>query len=188
MGTEQADIASHKAAARKRAFAVRKAAHMPGRDCTGPLLAHLGSLSGRVIAGYMPIRTEIDPLPAMTSLATTNQICVPVVQGAGLPLRFCAWTPGCAMEEGAFGAQVPVSRTEVVPDLLIVPLLAFTRAGYRLGYGGGFYDRTLAGLRAAGGRADTVGFAYAAQQVEALPLEVTDLALDRIVTEAGPVG
>lgn len=181
------DIAAQKVAARAHAFAARKAAHVPGRDCTGPLLAHLGPVAGRIIAGYMPIRTEIDPLPAMTALAARNRICVPVVQGNGQPLRFFEWTPGCALETGAFGAAIPVGAQELVPDLLIVPLLAFTVSGFRLGYGGGFYDRTLAGLRAGGGSVRAIGFAYAAQQVDALPLEDTDLALDAIVTERGPV-
>jgi 5-formyltetrahydrofolate cyclo-ligase len=88
------------------------------------------------------------------------------------------------MIEGAFGAQVPETGEEIVPELLIVPLVAFDRAGNRLGYGGGFYDRTLERLRAA--RPDTlaVGFAYSAQEAESLPLEPTDQTLDAIVTEA----
>lgn len=180
------DIAAQKAAARKAAFARRKAAHVPGRDCTQYLLDHLGAPRGRVIAGYMPIRTEIDPLPAMTTLARTNRICVPVVQGTAQPLRFVEWTPGCTLEAGAFGAMIPVGTAELVPDTLIVPLVAFTPDCYRLGYGGGFYDRTLEGLRAAG-TAMAVGFAYAAQRADTLPLEATDQPLDAIATQAGVI-
>lgn len=185
--TGHADISARKQAARKAAFARRKAAHQPGRDCTGGLMAHLGALRGHVIAGYMPIRTEIDPLPAMAALSHDNTLCVPIVQGPGQPLIFRQWSPGCAMETGAFGAQIPVDAPEVTPDLLIVPLVAFTAAGYRLGYGGGFYDRTLERLAAQAPSTRAIGFAYAAQRADALPLEPTDRRLDAIVTEQGVI-
>lgn len=106
----------------------------------------------------------------------------PVIRGAGLPLVFSQWTPGCAMTEGPFGAQVPAIEELLEPEIVIVPLVAFTRAGGRLGYGGGFYDRTLEGLR---GRRATlaIGFAYGAQEMASLPLEPTDQPLDMIVTD-----
>lgn len=177
------EISNRKAEARKAAFARRKAAHVPGRDCTEGLLAHLGTPQGRVIAGYMPIRTEIDPLPAMTALSRNNKICVPIVQGPGQPLIFRAWTPDAEMEKGAFGALIPADGAVLVPDLLVVPLVAFTAQAFRLGYGGGFYDRTLAQLCSADPDTEAVGFAYDAQLTDALPLEATDRKLDAIVTE-----
>lgn len=177
------DIASQKAEARKAAFARRKAAHVPGMDRTGPLLTHLNAPRGRIIAGYMPIRTEIDPLPAMTALSRDNAICVPIVQGPGQPLIFRAWMPDAVMEKGAFGALIPADGAELVPDLLIVPLVAFTAQAYRLGYGGGFYDRTLEQLNAANPDTQAIGFAYDAQITETLPLEPTDRQLSAIVTE-----
>jgi 5-formyltetrahydrofolate cyclo-ligase len=88
------------------------------------------------------------------------------------------------MVEGPFGAKIPEAGADVIPEVLIVPLVAFDARGFRLGYGGGFYDRTLEGLRARG-PVVAVGFAYGAQEAEALPLEPTDQRLDAIVTEAG---
>ena len=135
-----------------------------------------------VVAGYMPIRTEASPLPAMQALAAQARVCVPVIDGAGLPLRFREWTPGCAMVEGAFGAAVPAAGDWLAPDTVIVPLVAFDANRGRLGYGGGFYDRTLEGLRARG-PVRAVGFAYNAQELHDLPQEPTDQVLDAVVTE-----
>ncbi|MHC0053849.1 5-formyltetrahydrofolate cyclo-ligase [Actibacterium sp. D379-3] len=179
-------LADAKAVARKAAFAARKAVHDPVRSdrAAAALLAVLRAHGGRVISGYVPIRTEVSPLSAMAAMAASARIAVPVVQGPGLPLTFREWTPGCAMTEGAFGAPVPVTGADLVPEVLIVPLLAFDARGYRLGYGGGFYDRTLEGLRAKG-PVLAIGFAYAAQQVGAVPVDPTDQRLDMIVTEAG---
>jgi 5-formyltetrahydrofolate cyclo-ligase len=169
---------------RKLAFAARKAAHAAKADVTAALLAEIGPVTGRIISGYMPIRTEISPLAAMTALSGANRICVPVIAGKGLPLDFKEWTLGARMIPGPFGALIPETGRWLTPDILIVPLVAFDCHGQRLGYGGGFYDRTLEGLRARG-RVLAVGFAFAAQQAEALPLEPVDQPLDMIVTEAG---
>jgi 5-formyltetrahydrofolate cyclo-ligase len=105
-----------------------------------------------------------------------------VIDGPGLPLRFRAWRPDVALVPGPFGALVPEAGEEIRPQVLIVPLVAFDRTGLRLGYGGGYYDRTLALLRARG-PVHAVGFAYAAQEAPALPSEATDLPLDAVVTE-----
>lgn len=141
-------------------------------------------LRGRTIAGYLPIGTEADPTGAMRALGHDNRICVPVVMGPGTPLRFREWWPGCATETGEFGVEVPVEGGWRVPDVLIVPMLAFDAGGGRLGYGGGFYDRTLGGLAGA----VAVGLALEAQRVAAVPMEATDVALDWIVTESGVCG
>lgn len=176
-----------KAAARADAFARRAAAHgvadpAPAQRALTALLEPLGP---RVVAGYMAMRTEIDPAPVMAALhARGARICVPVIEGRGRPLRFREWTPDAPMVPGPFGARVPAEGDWLEPDALIVPLVAFDGGLNRLGYGGGFYDRTLAGLRAAR-PTFAAGFAYAAQQAEALPLEPTDQPLDAIVTEAG---
>ena len=138
-----------------------------------------------IIAGYRPIRTEIDPTPAMEALhAAGARLCVPVIEAAGRPLKFREWTPGCAMEAGPFGAEVPAAGEWLEPEVLIVPLVGWDREGWRLGYGGGFYDRTLELLRA---KRPTlaIGFAYAAQELDAAPREVTDQQLDAVVTETG---
>ena len=179
------DLSEIKALARKSAFARRKAAHAAD---VGAGAAHLSEVlagyRGVPLAGYMPIRTEIDPLPAMAEAAAHGPVGVPVIAAAGLPLDFSRWTPDGALREGPFGAQVPEVDDFFEPEILIVPLVAFSRDGGRLGYGGGFYDRTLERLRAR--RATlAIGFAYAAQEADDLPLEPTDQTLDMIVTEQG---
>lgn len=176
-------IAEEKAAARRLARQRRAAAHAArSPDAAARLSDALRPHAGQVLAGYMPMRTEIDPLPAMARHA--GPVCVPVVQGAGQALRFREWRPDAVMTAGAFGAQTPVDGAWLAPRVLIVPLLAFDRRGYRLGYGGGFYDRTLAGLRAQDG-ALAIGFAFAAQEIDRVPTEPTDEPLDLIVTEGG---
>ncbi len=171
-----------KAAARTAAFGVRKAAFAAGQGQAAEILADvLAGHAGRALSGYMPMRTEIDPLPAMA--AHLGPVGVPVIMAAGQALRFREWTPGCVMVEGAFKAWVPVDGTWVTPRVLIVPMLAFDARGYRLGYGGGFYDRTLQGLRAAG-PVVAIGFAFAAQEVAAVPIDENDQRLDMVVTES----
>ena len=176
-----------KTAARQAAFARRKAAHSaatPG--AAGYLSEVLAGYRGVPVSGYIPIRTEIDPLPAMAEAAAHGDVGVPVIRAAGQPLVFSRWTPDCAMVDGPFGASVPAQERLMTPEVVIVPLVAFSRSGGRLGYGGGFYDRTLEGLRAA--RATlAIGFAYAVQEADDLPLEPTDQPLDMIVTERGVI-
>ena len=180
-----------KSAARATAFAARKLAHASAKAKTRPANDHLihaiGPARGHVISAYMPIRTELSPLPAMEHLhAAGARLCVPVIAGRGRPLDFREWTPGCAMENGPFGAQVPATGDWLVPDTLIVPLVAFDARLNRLGYGGGFYDRSLERLRAAA-PTRAVGFAYAAQELPDVPQEPTDQPLDLLVTENGPL-
>lgn len=174
-----------KADARKTAFAVRKLAFAAGQGRAADLLAdYLAPYKLRALSGYMPMRTEIDPLPAMA--AHEGPVCVPVIIGKGQPLKFREWTPGCPMIAGEFGALIPAEGAWIEPEILIVPLLAFDARGYRLGYGGGFYDRTLEGLRSK--RATVaVGFAFAAQKVVEVPINVYDQRLDAVVTENGIV-
>lgn len=172
-----------KADLRKQAFAARKEAHALGAgEATERLLSAIGLATGKIIAGYMPIRTEIDPRPAMTALhAQGATLCVPVIEGAGLPLMFREWTPEGALMPGPFGAQVPAEGDWVAPELLIVPLVAFDHTLARLGYGGGFYDRTLERLRAQK-PTQAIGFAYDAQEMPNVPQEPTDQPLDALVT------
>ena len=172
-----------KALARKAAFAARKEAFARGQGQAAEILAdYLSAQAGAVLAGYMPMRTEIDPLPAMA--AHRGVVGVPVIPGPAMALRFREWTPGCALVAGEFGALIPAEGAWVEPAVLIVPMLAFDARGYRLGYGGGFYDRTLEGLRA---RRPTlaVGFAFAAQEVDEVPIDAYDQQLDVVVTEEG---
>jgi 5-formyltetrahydrofolate cyclo-ligase len=179
------DLAAIKAEARKAAFARRKAAFEVGHPAqSAALMQALAPYRGLPLSGYMPMRTEIDPLPVMTAKAAYGPVCVPVIIGPGQALRFRQWTPGCALVEGGFKAMIPADGDWITPRVLIVPLVAFDARGGRLGYGGGFYDRTLEGLRAAG-PVVAIGYAWAAQRADGLPLEETDQPLDMVVTEAG---
>ncbi|MGH1416570.1 MAG: 5-formyltetrahydrofolate cyclo-ligase [Pelagimonas sp.] len=178
-------LEERKAEARKEAFALRKAAfdtRPPG--AAGHLSSVLAGFRGVPLSGYMPIRTEINPLSAMAEAAAHGPVGVPVITAAGQPLTFALWEPECEMQDGAFGAQIPADLVFFEPEIVIVPLVAFTRTGGRLGYGGGFYDRTLEGLRR---KRPTlaIGFAFSAQEAESLPLEATDQPLDMIVTQDG---
>ncbi|SLN22714.1 5-formyltetrahydrofolate cyclo-ligase [Pseudooctadecabacter jejudonensis] len=179
-------LSDRKDAARKAAFAARKAAHAKGQGHAGHLSAVLAGYRGVPLAGYAQMRTEIDPTPAMEEAAAHGPVGLPVIEAAATPLTFRAWTPGCAMIPGAFGAQIPKEGDWITPEIVIVPLVAFSREGGRLGYGGGFYDRTLEGLRAVKPTL-AIGFAYATQEMEDLPLEPTDQPLDLIVTEQGVI-
>ena len=179
-------LAAAKADARAAAFARRRDAHAGGQGTCDHLSRVIADHRGAPLSGYLPIRTEIDPRPAMEAAAAHGPVGVPVIDGPGLPLRFRAWTPDATLVPGPFGAHIPETGDWIVPAVLILPLVAFTRAGHRLGYGGGFYDRTLERLRAAG-PVTAIGFAYAAQEAESLPIEATDQPLDLIVTEAGVI-
>lgn len=186
------DLTEAKKALRREAFARRKAAHAEGGAAKAAAAsAHLLGAGlvpeGAVVSAYLPIRTEIDVLPLMAALhGRGHRIGVPVIDGPGLPLRFCEWHPGAVLEVGPFDVQVPVGTGWLEPDCLIAPLVAFDAGCWRLGYGGGFYDRTLARLRALR-PTRAVGFAYAAQAVPEVPRDATDQPLDAVVTETGVV-
>ena len=179
------DLTEIKAAARKAAFARRKEAFDAGYPAQSAYLSEvLAGYRGVPLAGYMPIRTEINPIPAMAEAAAHGPVGVPVIQAAGQPLKFSRWEPEGELKDGPFGAKVPVVDDYFEPEILIVPLVGFDARGGRLGYGGGFYDRTLELLRSK--RATlAIGFAFDAQEAEDLPLEPTDQPLDLMVTETG---
>jgi 5-formyltetrahydrofolate cyclo-ligase len=178
---------AEKEVARKAAFARRKPLFEAATAAQAGYLSEvLSGYRGVPVSGFIPIRTEIDPRPAMAEASAHGVVGVPVITGAHRPLRFSVWRPEAQMVDGPFGASIPADEDFFEPEIVIVPLLAFTRWGARLGYGGGFYDRTLAQLRAR--RATlAIGFAFAGQEVDVLPLEATDQALDLIVTEAGVI-
>ncbi len=137
------------------------------------------------VAGYWPMRSEIDIVAAMVVLAGRGMaLSLPVVIGKTLPLEFRRWSPQAdRLEKGAFGTRHPGTSAMIVrPHVVLVPLLAFDRQGHRLGYGGGFYDRTLLQMRESGSVV-AVGVGYAGQELEAVPNEAHDQSLDWIVTE-----
>ena len=178
---DKAALRSEMAMARRRAAAAAPAAAEAVRERA---LAALTIPEGAVVSAYWPLREELDPRPLMLALVARGaRLCLPVVVAAERPLSFRAWAPGDPLVEARFGTHVPIQSAEVlVPEVLLVPLLAFDRQGYRLGYGGGFYDRTLAALRG-DRRVSAVGVAYAGQEVAAVPIEATDQRLDALVTE-----
>ena len=137
-----------------------------------------------VVSGFWPMAEELDIRPLMVDLLNQGcQLALPVVQGKGLPLVFRAWRPGDALEAGVFGTLQPSAKREIVePDALIVPLLACDKDGWRLGYGGGFYDRTLAGLRARK-NITAIGVGFNAQLVPDVPHGPDDQRLDWLLTD-----
>ena len=141
-----------------------------------------------VVAGYWPLGEEIDPLPLMRVLAGRGcSLALPVVTKTGAPLEFRRWTLQDELEPGPHGTRHPADLAPVVvPDVVLVPLLAFDRRGFRLGYGGGYYDRTLARLRRDGPVA-AIGLAFAVQEVDEVPAGPWDQSLERIATEQGVI-
>ncbi|MEQ1889555.1 MAG: 5-formyltetrahydrofolate cyclo-ligase [Alphaproteobacteria bacterium] len=143
--------------------------------------------SGGVVAGYWPLNDEFDSRPLLESIAAEGgRLALPVVAGDSGRLIFREWLPGAPLVPAGFGTLGPrESAREVLPDVIIAPLLAFDRRGYRLGYGGGFYDRSLTALRASGKCQFAAGLGFAAQRVQQVPAGLDDARLDAVVTETG---
>lgn len=182
-------LSEPKREARERARLLRAAAHAAGQGRAAMavrdrFLRHVPVESGTVTAGYVPIRDELDPNPLLDALASAGATCcLPVILGRGQPLRFRLWRPGDALVSGPFGVPAPAeAAAEVAPTLVLVPMLGFDRKGHRLGYGAGFYDRTLDRLRRHG-RVLAIGLAYAGQELPLIPADPHDQPLDWIVTE-----
>lgn len=149
-----------------------------------PRRGDLGIGAGTVVGGYWPIVTEIDVRPLLARLELEGAACaLPVIAETGGPLVFRRWRLEDPLEEGPRATYHPLpSAPEVTPEVLFVPLLAFDAGGYRLGQGGGYYDRTLAALRARG-PVTAVGVGYAIQQVDHVPHGPHDARLDWLLTE-----
>lgn len=175
-----------KAEARAKALA-RRAACDPAS--AGAALAEHVLASGLIppgarVAGFWPMGGEIDLRPLLHALhARGHALALPYTTPRGQPLVFRAWAPGAAMERGRGGTQHPAAPEEAHPDALLVPLLAFDRAGRRLGYGGGYYDRTLPLFP----HALRLGVAFAAQEAEEVPAGPDDVRLPFVATERGIV-
>ena len=139
---------------------------------------------GAIVSGYSPIRSEIDPVPLMRALATHGaRLALPAVMARGKSLAFRAWSPNDRLMLGPLGILEPSpAAAEVIPDIMLVPLAAFDRAGHRIGYGAGHYDFTLAHLRKLK-HIVAVGLAFAAQEIMAVPALPHDVALDYVLTE-----
>jgi 5-formyltetrahydrofolate cyclo-ligase len=177
------DLGEAKRRVRQQALAARA-----GRDPTASGVALAGQVMhdlppppGVIVAGFLPIGDEIDLLPLLRALHDRGHpIALPVTPKRGLPLTFRRWIPGGELVEERFGTRRPTGP-DCTPDFLLIPLLAFDSKGGRLGYGGGFYDRTLAALP----NRFRLGCAFAAQQVDAVPVGPYDIRLDAVATENG---
>lgn len=193
---EQAPLSSDKQALRKHLLAQRLA--LPNRLAATESLQRVMRLwllrrSDVTIGAYWPIKGEFDPLPALHRWKEDGELLdepqrrrigLPVVNKEHRTLVFHAWYPGCQMEEDAYGIPKPKDTEVVVPTLLFVPCVGYGPGGYRLGYGGGFYDRTLASLQP---HPYTVGLSFALGFVDDLLPEAHDVPLDAILNENGAV-
>ena len=186
MTTPADDKRALRAAAKTARAAAKAAVPDAAARLAARFLATIPVAAGTVVGGYWPIGDEIDVLPLLAALRERGlSLALPVVAAPGLPLSFRAWRPGDELAPGAHGIAAPLASVEtVVPGLVIVPLLAFDAQGWRLGYGAGYYDRTLEAFIAAGQVVMAVGVAYAGQEVPAVPHDGGDVRLDALVTEA----
>jgi 5-formyltetrahydrofolate cyclo-ligase len=177
-----------KAELRREALARRDTLPADARQAAAEAIAArafpLGIASGTIVSGFMPLKSEINPLPLMRKLADAGaSLALPAVAGRGKPLIMRSWQWGEPLVPGIWGIREPGPEApEVQPDILLVPLVAFDRSGYRIGYGAGYYDLTIAQLRANKPIA-AVGIAFAAQEVETVPRTAFDARLDLVLTE-----
>jgi 5-formyltetrahydrofolate cyclo-ligase len=139
---------------------------------------------GTIVAGYSPIRSELDPVPLMRALAARGaRLALPVIIARDAPLMFRVWSPDAPLVAGALGIlEPPPEAPQLMPDIVLAPLAAFDRAGHRIGYGAGHYDRTFEQLRAVKPFV-AVGLAFDVQEIEAIPMQPHDVALDYVLTE-----
>lgn len=140
---------------------------------------------GAIVSGFMPMKSEINPIPLLRKLNDAGtQLALPVVAARGKPLVMRAWRFGAPLASGVWGIREPTADApRVFPDIMLVPLAAFDRAGQRIGYGAGYYDMTIAQLRAMK-PVIALGLAFAAQEIEAVPSTPRDERLDLVLTEA----
>jgi 5-formyltetrahydrofolate cyclo-ligase len=177
-----------KAAIRREAKARRDALPPDVRAAAGQAIAArpfpVAVTPGAIVSGFMPMKSEINPVPLMRVLADAGaQLALPVIDGRGQPLVMRAYAFGETLAAGVWGIREPKpDAPEVSPDILLVPLLAFARSGHRIGYGAGYYDMTITALRAKK-TVLAVGIAFAAQEIASVPTTPRDARLDLVLTE-----
>jgi 5-formyltetrahydrofolate cyclo-ligase len=187
------DLIDLKRRARTAANAQRLQAHKTLGERAGLMLAQhelpvTPTEDFASVSGFYPYQAEINVLPLLARLVSEGwRTALPIVMTKGAPLAFRAWAPGEPTGRGIWDIHIPLeTAAELQPDVLLVPMLAFDRRGYRLGYGGGFYDRTLAELRKLK-RVVAIGVAYAMQEMDEVPTASYDEPLDWILTERGVI-
>jgi 5-formyltetrahydrofolate cyclo-ligase len=179
---------SEKTALREAALALRDALPAGERQAAAEIIAAwpfpVTIKPGIVVSGFSPMKTEINPIPLMRKLADDGaQLALPAIAGRGKPLIMRAWTFGAPLKSGQWGIREPGPEApEIAPDILIVPLACFDRAGHRIGYGAGYYDMTINSLRAKK-KIIAIGVAFAAQEIPKVPATVRDARLDLVLTE-----
>jgi 5-formyltetrahydrofolate cyclo-ligase len=177
-----------KATLRREALARREALPADVRAVAAQTIAArpfpLAVPPGAIVSGFMPMKSEINPLPLMRALADTGAaLALPAVAGKGKPLVMRAYVFGEPLASGVWGIREPrPDARQVDPDILLVPLLAFDRRGHRIGYGAGYYDMTIAALRARK-TIVAVGIAFAVQEIAEVPASPRDARLDLVLTE-----
>lgn len=180
-------IDAQKKAFRQQAKAARLEAYH-AQSHAGEMIAKqlvaMAKPNGSAISAFWPLAEELDTLPLLHALHQQgHQMLLPVMLGAGQPLQFACWQPGDELVEAAFKTLEPSKdKARMQPDIMLCPLLAFDRRGYRMGYGGGFYDRSIAQI-SQHKQVLTIGLAFAAQEVSQVPTGEFDVPLDMIVTE-----
>ena len=185
------DPADEKQVLRRSATKIRKRLFEQQTHADAKLVAHADALLdqfGRgIYAAYLPIRSELSPLPLIARLADLSiQTAMPITPAPGNPLDFRLWATGDKLDDGPYDTKQPSVNAPVCqPDVILAPMLAFDNACWRLGYGGGFYDRSIGGLRQAGHKVVAIGIAFAGQQVEQVPTGPYDMALDAVLTPDG---
>jgi 5-formyltetrahydrofolate cyclo-ligase len=177
--------AALRAEQRRRRGALDSSAGAAAAEAVAERIVRAFQLPPGIVSGYWPLADEFDPRPAMARLARLGHpLALPRVQGWGRPLAFHAWQPGDPLLAGPFQVMEPSPDAPLVtPEILLVPLLAFDRAGRRLGYGAGYYDMVLRDLRAHWPAPLAIGVAFAAQEVPEVPTGPRDQLLDAVVTE-----
>jgi 5-formyltetrahydrofolate cyclo-ligase len=184
------NVANAKMKLRKAARSQRERAAAACPDFAARIAAFADDLDlppHAIVAGYAPFRGEADPHLLMAELEKRGAIlALPRVAAKDAPLVFHRWDISVPLLQSALGILEPhANGPVVVPDMLLVPLLAFDARGHRLGYGGGFYDRTLAALRASSSGVRAIGIAYAGQEIPQIARGAHDQRLDALITETG---
>jgi 5-formyltetrahydrofolate cyclo-ligase len=182
------EIQNEKAQLRASALALRDALPAEMRQAAAEQIASrafpLALQAGTVISGFMPMKSEINPIPLLRRLAQAGaQLALPAIAGRGKPLSMRAWKFGDPFKAGQWGIREPVADAPAVePDILIVPLACFDCRGHRIGYGAGYYDMTIAALRAKK-KITAIGIAFALQEIPLVPATERDERLDLVLTE-----
>ncbi|MBM10397.1 MAG: 5-formyltetrahydrofolate cyclo-ligase [Magnetovibrio sp.] len=169
-----------------RQIAARNCGSWAGEQIAKHIFEYFRTWKVSKISGYLPLGDEIEPVPALTCLGDVGwEIALPVVTGKKQKLVFRQWCPGDELEVGYLNTRHPIpSASELSPDVILAPMLAFDKEGHRLGWGGGFYDRTISALRAQNSIL-VLGLAFSRQEVDKVPCDRYDEPLDGVVTEKG---